>query len=54
MGCLPVLGSIIVGILGLVACFNGLDMARGKDEAGWLIGSSIGLVASAIGFGVLA
>jgi hypothetical protein len=54
LGCLPVLGSAAVGILGLVAFALGFGNAGRPDQSGWLIGGSIGLVASALGFGVLA
>jgi hypothetical protein len=54
LGCLPVLGSAAVGILGLVAFALGVGNAGQQDQSGWLIGGSIGLVASALGFGVLA
>ncbi len=52
LGCLPVLGSLAVGVLGLFAI--GFGNAERPDQSGWLIGGSIGLVGSGIGFGVLA
>jgi hypothetical protein len=54
LGCLPVLGSSAVGIAGIWAFFVGMDRT-GHPQTGafWLIGSSIGLIASGIGFGVL-
>jgi hypothetical protein len=52
-GCVPLLGCLTVGILGLVAFFRGLENARG-DQPAWLIGSVLGLFCSLLAFGVLA
>ena len=55
LGCAPILGSLVVGILGIVAFVVGLNKSDHMSQGPvWLIGGSIGLVASAIGFGVLA
>jgi hypothetical protein len=55
LGCMPVLGSISVGILGLIGFGVGMQRLSRADEPGWiwLIGANLGLIASGIGFGVL-
>ncbi len=52
LGCAPVLGSLAVGVLGLVSFGIGVNHL-GDRQPGWLIGGSVGLIASGIGFGVL-
>ena len=56
LGCLPVVGSVAVGICGLVAFGVGLQHTGRVDQPGWswLLAGSVGLIASGIGFGVLA
>lgn len=55
LGCLPVLGSIAVGLGGIWAFFLGIDRS-GHPQTGafYLIAATIALIASGIGFGVLA
>ena len=55
LGCLPILGLLAVGILGLVAFGIGVSAMSRVDQPAWLwlIGANIGLIASSIGFGVL-
>jgi hypothetical protein len=55
LGCLPVLGSIAVGMFGLLAFLIALyNLGDANRAALWLIGGCIGLIASGLGFGVLA
>jgi hypothetical protein len=56
LGCLPVLGSLAVGICGLVAFGFAMSRTGHVQEPAWfwLIGGSIGLIASGIGFGAMA
>ena len=56
LGCLPILGSVAVGICGLVAFGVGMQHVGRVDQPGWfwLLASCVGLIASGIGFGVLA
>ena len=55
LGCLPVLGSITVGFCGLVAFGVAMNHICNAYEPSsvWLIGGSIGLIASGIGFAAL-
>jgi hypothetical protein len=57
LGCMPVLGSLAVGICGLVAFLAGANQAsihNQPNDAVWLLAGCVGLIASGIGFGVLA